>query len=107
MGSDLEEEMAFQIRVHALPEPAREHAFHPDRKWRFDFAWPALRVALEVEGGTWSRGRHTRGKGYEADAEKYGAAAAAGWEVVRVTGAQVKSGAARDIIAAVLARHAR
>ena len=44
------------------------------------------RVAVEVEGGTWGRGRHSRGGGYSADCEKYNAAVAAGWAVFRVTG---------------------
>lgn len=72
----------------------REHRFHATRAWRFDFAWPALRLALEVEGGTRSGGRHTTGSGFEADAEKYNEAALLGWTVLRVTSAQVRSGQA-------------
>jgi len=34
-----------------LPEPVVEHLFEVGRKFRFDFAWPAQRVALEVQGG--------------------------------------------------------
>jgi hypothetical protein len=40
-------------------------------------------VALEVEGGVFSRGRHVRPAGFIADCEKYNAAAIAGWRVVR------------------------
>jgi len=55
------------------------------RKWRMDYAWPAQKVALEVEGGAWTQGRHTRGKGFIADLEKYSAAASLGWLVIRCT----------------------
>ena len=67
-----------------LPAPVMEHRFHPTRKWRFDFAWPAERVALEVEGGVWVGGAHGRGSGIVRDIEKYNAAAALGWRVMRV-----------------------
>lgn len=66
-------------------EPQQEHRFDPSRRWRFDFAWPLQRVAVEIEGGTWSGGRHSRGAGMTADAEKYNAAAALGWRIVRFT----------------------
>ena len=69
----------------AFKEPECEYRFHPVRRWRFDFAWPTVQVAVEMEGGIWTRGRHTRGKGFEADCEKYNAATALGWRVFRCT----------------------
>jgi hypothetical protein len=72
------------LRSVGLPAPVREHRFHPVRRWRFDYAWPSEKVALEVEGGVWTGGRHTRGAGFVADIEKYNAATVAGWRVVRV-----------------------
>lgn len=72
----------------------QQFRFHSERKWRFDFAWPQRKVALEVDGGTHSGGRHVRGKGYEEDCEKLNAAIINGWRVLRVTGSQVKSGQA-------------
>jgi len=68
-----------------LPEPEFEFRFHPHRKWRFDCAWPHKLVALEVEGGIWTQGRHTRGAGFLADMEKYNAAVLLGWRVLRTT----------------------
>ena len=62
-----------------------ELLFHPTRKWRFDYAIPAAQVAIEVEGGAYTQGRHTRGRGFEADMEKYNTAEAMGWHVLRVT----------------------
>lgn len=66
------------------PTLVREHCFC-DRKWRFDFAELRSKVAIEVEGGTWSGGRHTRGAGYSADCEKYNEATRLGWRVFRLT----------------------
>jgi hypothetical protein len=78
--------------------PVREYRFDTTRRWRFDFAWPAHcgnadcgGVAVETEGGTWSGGRHTRGKGFEADCEKYNAALTQGWLVLRYTPTMLKA----------------
>ncbi|MBU9316557.1 endonuclease domain-containing protein [Burkholderia multivorans] len=92
--SRLEELFALHARAAKLPEPVREHRFHPVRRFRFDFAWPHAKVAVEIEGGVWTGGRHTRGDGFESDAHKYNLAALDGWRVFRFTGAMVKSGAA-------------
>jgi len=70
---------------HGAPGPVREYRFHPTRKWRLDFAWPAVRVGVEIQGGTWTRGRHTRGIGYERDCEKLNEAQALGWRVFYLT----------------------
>lgn len=61
-----------------------EFKFCEARKWRFDFAWPYHKVALEVEGGIWTGGRHIRGSGFVKDMEKYNTAATLGWRVLRV-----------------------
>lgn len=68
-----------------LPAPVTEHSFHPERRWRFDYAWPDVKVALEVEGGIWTGGRHTSSAGFLKDMEKYNAAARLGWRVLRCT----------------------
>ena len=54
--------------------------------WRFDFAWPNEKVAVELEGGTWIKGAHTRGNHYRSDCEKYNFAQISGWKVLRFTG---------------------
>lgn len=84
--SHLEETAALLIRSAGLPEPEREYRFAPPRRWRFDFAWPERRVAVEVEGGGWVRGRHHRPGGFTKDCEKYNAAVLRGWRVLRYTG---------------------
>jgi len=71
--------------IARLPKPEAEVRFHPVRKWRFDFAWPEHKIALEIEGGIWTAGRHTRGSGVVKDLEKYNPAASMGWLVFRTT----------------------
>lgn len=69
---------------NGIPAPTFEYRFHSKRRWRFDAAWPAHQIALEVEGGVWTNGRHTRGSGFVRDMEKYNAAAVLGWRLLRV-----------------------
>jgi very-short-patch-repair endonuclease len=85
------------LKAAGLPEPATEHRFHPTRKWRFDYAWPEHKVALEVEGAVWTHGRHTRGSGFVKDMEKYNTAAVLGWMVLRVQTKELTNGAALDL----------
>lgn len=91
-----EEMLALHIRAMRLPEPARELAFaKPARAWRFDFSWPDLRLACEVDGGTkFGKSRHSRGDGFEKDADKFNAAARMGWIVLRFTTRMVRDGRA-------------
>lgn len=67
-------------------EMVREHRFHPVRLWRFDFAWPKAKLALELEG----MGRHQRYVGFREDAEKYNVALLAGWRILRFLSAEKK-----------------
>ena len=72
----------------------QEFYFHPERKWRADFHLVDKKILVEVEGGIWTGGRHTRGKGYLGDLEKYNAATMMGFQVIRFSTDQVKSGLA-------------
>lgn len=72
----------------------QEYKFHPKRKWRADFLITGTKILVEVEGGIWSGGRHTRGKGYIGDMEKYNSAAMMGFTVLRFSTEQVKAGVA-------------
>lgn len=65
-----------------LPRPEFELVFAPPRRWRFDVAWPAHRLAIEVQGGIFVRGRHNRGAAMLKEWEKLNAAAAAGWRIL-------------------------
>ena len=89
--SKLEETFALHIRIHNLPQPKREFKFDLTRQWRFDFAWPEYKIAVECEGTTYEGGRHQRSDGFADDCEKYNTAVILGWSVLRFPYAQIKS----------------
>jgi very-short-patch-repair endonuclease len=68
-----------------LPSPVSEYRFYPTRRWRFDYAYPEKKIAVEIEGGAFTMGRHTRGAGFIGDMEKYNAATMLGWRILRYT----------------------
>lgn len=90
------------LAAAGLPAPVREHQFVADRRWRFDLAWPERLVAVELEGGVWIRGAHTRGKGYEKDLAKYNRASLLGWTLIRMTPRQALRPDAVEMIRAAL-----
>jgi hypothetical protein len=96
--SRLEIDLKYQILDHGFPEPDEEVDFHNERKWRFDFAWPELMIAVEVEGGIYNQGRHSRPRGYESDCIKYSTASIMGWTVIRATPGMIKDGTAIKLI---------
>lgn len=85
-------------RAELKLELQKEFKFHPVRMWRFDYASPEHKVALEVEGGVWTQGRHTRPQGFLEDIEKYNQAALAGWTVLRTTPSDLLKGKTLDMI---------
>ena len=102
VGADMPRTLPEQCAWAGLPVPVAEHRFC-ERRWRFDFAFIGEKVAVEIEGGVWTGGRHVRGKGYTNDMEKLNRAAAMGWTVLRFTPDQVRSGVALNDLRAVLA----
>ena len=71
-----------------------EYRFHPDRKFRFDHAWPEHMLAMEIDGGLYVNGGHSRGKAREYDYAKDAGAMMLGWRVLRVSTGQFKKGLA-------------
>jgi hypothetical protein len=88
----MQDGLAFDLfcRTMDIPVPVAEYRFDPVRRWRFDWAWPELYVALEVNGGVWIAGRHSRGSGQVGDFEKWSEAAAQGWRILHVTPNQLR-----------------
>lgn len=102
--SGREDAALLSLRWRGIPEPVREYRWAALevggtgkglrarleaaglQDWRLDFAWPDARIALEVEGGVWSRGRHVRPAGFLGDVRKYNTLAMRGWTLLRVTG---------------------
>lgn len=91
------------VKAAGLPAPEPEHRFAPPRRWRFDYAWIPQKVALEVDGGVWTNGRHTRGAGFLRDVEKLNEAALLGWRVLRCTPDEAASGKVLDLLKRALA----
>lgn len=97
--SKLEQQFLLILKALKLPEPdEREYRFHPKRKFRFDFAYVDEMIAFEIDGGTWSSGRHVRGSGYENDVEKCNLAISMGWKVYRFTSSQLANGYATSFL---------
>lgn len=88
--------LALHLRAYAIPFD-REVEFDTRRRWRVDFMLPD-KMAVEVEGGAWSNGRHTRGAGFIGDCRKYNALTLAGYRLLRFATSQVESGEAIDTI---------
>lgn len=99
-----ENQFMFLWNVLNGPLLVPEYQFVIDRKWRFDFAHVPTKVAIEIEGGTWSGGRHTRGAGYAKDCEKYNEAAKLGWCVLRYTSDAINMKSAREVFDAITFR---
>lgn len=120
--SHLEESLRLQLRHLNAPPGEQEYRFgamasggtgkglksrlreHQLKDWRFDFAWPDLMFAVEVEGGAHVNGRHNRGKGFEEDLLKYHHAMRLGWSVYRCGAALVNNWEAARLVAALLDR---
>lgn len=115
--SGLEQSFAMQIRAAGLPAAKwgkDEIRFHPTRRWRFDFAWEELRIAVEIEGGTYTHGqkrfdasaggnvtqksRHLTPTGFHEDCIKYAEAALLGWVVIRADAKMIKDGSTLELL---------
>lgn len=96
--SRFESTLLAMIEAAKLPKPVLELRFAPPRRWRFDLGFPDQKVALEIDGGVWTQGRHTRGAGFIRDQEKLNEAALLGWRVLRCTPDDVWNGAALKLL---------
>lgn len=96
--SALETELAMQIYSMVMPLPTREYQAIKGRKFRFDFAWLEHKLLVEVNGGTYTQGAHSTGRGIARDYEKANLAVLQGWRVLTFDGKAVKSGEAVEVI---------
>jgi hypothetical protein len=107
--SKLDAPFAAMLRDAGLPWPECEYRFC-DRAWRFDLAWPRWKVAIEIEGGVFGRGKpcpacgrrrtgaHSSVGGLLRDIEKYNAAAALGWRVIRIVPEKLRTFATVELL---------
>jgi very-short-patch-repair endonuclease len=93
--------------IYGLGQPEEEYPFHPTRKWRFDYAWIDRKIAVEVDGGIWIRGRSGRGGAHSLptnilrDMEKSNEAQKLGWRIFRFTPTEIKKGVAQAFMKTV------
>jgi very-short-patch-repair endonuclease len=92
------DELAFQLLSVKTQFFEREFQIVPDRRYRADFFFIRARLIVEVDGGGWVNGRHSRGYGIENDAEKSALIARMPARLMRVTPKQIKDGRALDWI---------
>ena len=93
--SQLEDTLELLMIADDLPEWKRDYRFEmPRRKRELDFAWPEYKVGVEVQGGIWTKGAHTRGVGYMRDCSKLNDGQLAGWIILWVTGKHIERGKA-------------
>lgn len=96
-----QQRLARDLAVLGVPV-VLEYRFHPSRQWRWDIALVDQRIALEVDGGIWTQGRHVRGRGFLADREKINTGVILGWRVLEVTPDQATCGHAVDLVRRLL-----
>lgn len=89
-----EESFAAWAKRLNLPAFERNFRFHPDRKLEIDFAWPALKLGLEIQGGVWNAGKHGRPLGIMADMAKHNILLDLGWTVYQFTPQECRIGSA-------------
>lgn len=80
-----QQHQAFRHIIRSHPGIVEEYRFHPTRRFRFDAAIPDKMIAIEYEGISGAKSRHTTLTGYTKDCEKYNLAALMGWRVLRYT----------------------
>lgn len=105
VGSKLEETLAMQLRAHGIVGWEREYRFLKRRRYRYDFAWPKARLAVELQGGIWMRrGGHNTAAGITRDCQKMNYSTLAGWRVLLFVPDDLKDGVAISWIKAALDR---
>jgi hypothetical protein len=87
--SKLERRFGQQIIDGALPTPQRNYFFLPDRDLELDFAWPGIKVYVEVQGMS----HRIKGK-FKRDIEKRALALLSGWRGLEVDGSAIRDGRA-------------
>lgn len=95
---------AVHCLINKMNPPVAEYKFHPTRKWRFDYAWPERLLALEVQGGIWTSGRHVRGAALKKEWEKLNEAATLGWRVIYCEPQDLKAFGRFHVLLSTIAR---
>ena len=95
---ELEDRFLWQLRGASLPEPVAQFLFDSERKYRFDFAWPGRKLAVEIQGGLWVAGGHGGGKRALEDYRKHNEAVRLGWIVIYIAADMLDTTEALDMV---------
>ncbi len=97
--SHLEDALLLQMKAIGL-QPEQQYRPWQERRFKYDFAFPALRLLIDVQGGTWIKKKtgHSSGSGMRDDAIKHGLAALSGYRVLLFTSDMISNGVALDFI---------
>ena len=105
---ELHEYLAYAPRAHGLQwELETEFRFHPTRRWRFDYCWPAGKIAVEFDGIMFRTVGHNSLSGILRDSEKANEAQRLGWRLFRANAKSVGDGSFFSLIDQVLIEEAR
>ena len=92
------QQLLLVIRALGLPEPEGEVRFSPRRRFRADFAWPDRKLAIEIEGGVYTRQAHGSIGGVLRDIEKHNEYTLCGWRYLRFTPQDLADGTALAVL---------
>ncbi len=121
------EHFDLQLRDRGLV-PSKEHRFHPERMWRFDYAFIDRKIAIEIDGGSFGRvvichqckqpvkrflksggtmliregSGHNTGPALNRDHEKFNEAARMGWFVYHFTPERIKDHTAINFVVSLM-----
>lgn len=86
------------VAASGLPAPELEYVFHPTRRFKADYAWPAQKLIVERQGGLWAKEgtrakkAHTMPLAILRDYEKANLAQLVGFTYLQFTPSQLDSG---------------
>jgi hypothetical protein len=86
-----------------------EFYFSTERAYRFDYAIPEYKIAIEQEGGIHMKGNsgHSSGTGIQRDMDKNNLALSQGWVIIRRTPDQICTTETIELIKSVIKQRVR
>jgi len=95
-------------QAFGLPKPEIEFRISKERRYKWDYAWPQFKIALEQNGGIWMRGITGRGGAHSLpsniirDMEKMNFAQKLGWRVFQFQPKDIRNGTAANFLRSVM-----
>ena len=97
LPSNLEAMFWLQLRAAGIQEGwTQQVKAVPGRQFKFDFCHAERRILVEVQGGNYQHGAHSRPMGLKRDYTKANLAQRHGWKIYQFDGDMVNDGEALD-----------